>query len=407
MPNPIASLLQALKPDRSSLGIEITDAKIKMTHIRLYRGKAPLIHNYLSEPLPAGTVEEGRIKEPLKVIQTLQTMMTRLDSVPKHIHTVLPSQLVMVRFLKLPDINERDLGKLVDFEVKHQIHLPFEQPYYDFVKLNGSNHTAGPKRSSAGKANKKKNAQELEAAMKQAASAKEDNFGLGGGKSLFDEPEADDQPTQQLQQCDVMLVAAPQELINEYSEVLQSANIKLSSMEIKAFSLLRLFHSGLPLQEMKGAFLLVDVNETACDLSIFQGDQLKITRSVPLNFASNAAVTPAVDTSMLSNLDTLFAEFADPDIDFRNNCSELAHELERLMNFYRYTLNNRNQEFDGLLLSGDVERLTDIRDSLAERLTVDVRLFHSDELYGLHGGIRQLDPYYAVPLGLALRGSEV
>lgn len=132
--------LKALKPGQTSLGIEISDSTIKMSKLLLRNKTEPLIQMNLTEELPPQVIEEGRIKEPLRLIQTLQTMMERLDSKPRHIHLVFPSQLVMVRFLKLPDIPEKDLAKLVDFEIKHNIHLPFENPLYDFVKMNGTAH---------------------------------------------------------------------------------------------------------------------------------------------------------------------------------------------------------------------------------------------------------------------------
>src|SRR5690606_32798220 len=75
-----------------------------------------------------------------------------------------------------------------------------------------------------------------------------------------------------------------------------------------------------------------------------------------------------------------------------NGCNDLAHEIDRLMNFYRYTLNNREQTFDSVILSGEVNQLEKVKAFLAERLglpcelhparripTIDLSLHLSDE----------------------------
>jgi type IV pilus assembly protein PilM len=395
MRTPRGSIIKALKPGQTSLGIEISDSTIKMSKVLLRDKKELLIQTCLSEELPPHVMEEGRIKEPLRLIQTLQTMMARLDSKPKYVHLVFPSQLVMVRFLKLPDIPEKDLAKLVDFEIKHNIHLPFENPLYDFVKMNG---TAHKKRKALKKLKKEPEAPTGKDSFLEAAAGRED---LGGGKGLFDDFQEEEPKTDTALQCDVMLVAAPKEMMDQYLEVMDSAGIKLTSIEIKALSLFRLLQS-TSLIDLSDTFLLVDLNESAGDLSIFHGEELKITRSIPLNFAVKTDGTSEVEASA----DQLFAEFLDRDADFRNHCSDLAHELERLMNFYRYTLNNRNQEFAGAVISGDLKRMPEIVSYLTERLSIPVHLFQPNVLFGQNSAFSDVFSMYAVTLGLALRGAE-
>ncbi|KRE93174.1 hypothetical protein ASG89_06625 [Paenibacillus sp. Soil766] len=386
--------IKALKPGQTSLGIEISDSTIKMSKVLLRNKNEPLIQMNLTEELPPHVMEEGRIKEPLRLIQTLQTMMARLDSKPKHIHLVFPSQLVMVRFLKLPDIPEKDMAKLVDFEIKHNIHLPFENPLYDFVKMNG---TAHKKRKTVKKAKKESETPAEKDYFLEAAAGKED---LGRGKGLFEDFQEEESKEAIAMQCDVMLVAAPKEIMDQYLEVLDSAGIKLTSIEIKALSLLRLQQS-TSLTKLQDTFMIVDLNETAGDLSIFHGEELKITRSIPLIFAAKSQGNIDVKASA----DHLFSEFMDGDADFRSHCNDLAHELERLMNFYRYTLNNRNQEFAGVVISGDLKRMSEIVTFLTERLPIPVQMFQPTNTFGQNSALKDFS-MYAVTLGLALRGAD-
>ncbi|MGO4494345.1 type IV pilus biogenesis protein PilM [Paenibacillus sp. 2RAB27] len=389
------NIFKVLKPGQTSLGIEISDSTIKMSKVLIRKNNEPLIQMNIIEELPPHVMEEGRIKEPLRLIQTLQTMMTRLEAKPKRVHLVFPSQLVMVRFLKLPDIPEKDLAKLVDFEIKHNIHLPFENPLYDFVKMNG---TAHKKRKTANKLIKEADAPKGNDYILEAAAGKAD---LGGGKGLFDDFQEEESRADTAMQCDVMLVAAPKEMMDQYLEVLASAGIKLTSIEIKALSLFRLLQS-TSLTKLKDTYLIVDLNETTGDLSIFQGENLKITRSIPLSFSAK----PQGNTDVRTSADHLFSEFLDGDADFRNHCNDLAHELERLMNFYRYTLNNRNQEFAGVVISGDLKRMPEIVSFLTERLPIPVQLFQSASYFSRNSAFKDDLSMYAVTLGLALRGAE-
>lgn len=404
MLNFIASLVQWFTPGTSSLGLEITDSSIKLTELRLHKNKAPEITAYHIEKLPEKAVEDGRLIDPVTVTRTLQTLMARVNHKVKFVHMVLPSQSIMVRFLKFPDIPRKDLAKLIDFELKHHIHLPFDQPVYDFVKWNGGKGENSL--SSAKKPKKKVFYNKLPEARKddvfgQAAAAKQSGFDLRSVDDLFGESKlAEEGAPEEKTQCDVMLVAAPRELVNEYMSTLQAAGLKITSLEIKALSLYRLIEQ-TEFTDSRGTFLVLDINERLADVSIFHNGMLKITRTVPVSFVEKE------HSGKASEIDQLFAAFSDPDANFRSSCSDLAHELERLMNFYRYTLNNRSQEFSRMVLAGDVGRLNEIAQLLQERLQLEIQFFDAGQLHVQDLNFQELFPAYAVPIGLALRGNAI
>jgi Tfp pilus assembly PilM family ATPase len=178
---------------------------------------------------------------------------------------------------------------------------------------------------------------------------------------------------------DIVLIVTPKESIEQYMEVMQSAGLKLTSIEIKALSLYRLL-SSTDTMPQTGTYLVLDINASASDLSIFHNGQLKITRSVPFQFHSNT--------------------------DFSWLCNDFAHELERLMNFYRYSLNHRNEFFERVIITGDIDRLSEVVEYLKTRLTILVQLMRTDRNYGQHRSFSEQSPAYSVPLGLALRGRE-
>ncbi|WP_165452280.1 type IV pilus biogenesis protein PilM [Paenibacillus thalictri] len=395
-------------PDRYSIGIEITDHAVKTVEMELKSRRNPHILCYGSESLPLNCVDDGKIIEPYKVIQSIQTLFARLNIKSKRVHLVVPSQSIMVRFLKLPDIPLKDLRKLIDFEVKHNIHLPFENPVYDFVKLNGSER---PAKKSSKPPKKDSGAASLAEpdllGLREAASTS--NFGLDlKGINLFGEDTSAPEETPEAVQCDVMLVAGPKELIEQYLEIIRSAGLKPISMEFKALSLYRLMEK-TEFADPKATCLVVDINENVTDISIFHDCLLKITRTVPIHFKKPADPQQTSDTPIPPEEEvSLFSLFQsnDKESEFTASCSDLAHELERLMNFYRYTLNNRNQEFSRIVLSGDVVRLHDIEVYLRERLNMEVTVAYSPGIKTDDGLLEHAFPAMAVPIGLALRGRE-
>jgi type IV pilus assembly protein PilM len=404
------SILQLVRPVTRTLGIEITDSCIKAVEMTASSKSKPVLHGYETEYLPDQAVDDGRIKEIYSVITTVQTLVAKLNPKSKSVHMVVPSQSIMVRFLKFPDIPLKELQKLVDFEVKHNIHLPFDHPVYDFVKLNGTeegaakpkfNSKSAPKKLEAAKPSIKEDDEDW---LGQVAAGKQDSLGLGGSQDLLfgdnQKTEPVTSPMEKLQ-CDVMLVAAPRELIEEYSQIARAAGLKLKSLEIKALSLFRFIHDA-QITNSNGTFLVIDVNPRASDVSIFHESQLKITRNLPILFEEKKK---AVTQEEASSLDSMFAEFNSDFSATHNASNDLAHELERLLNFYRYTLNNRTQVFDRVLLSGDVDCLPELAKVLQEKLGIEVVLIATAQITNAAAPKNLLYSVYSVAIGLALRGN--
>jgi type IV pilus assembly protein PilM len=373
-----------------TLGIEITDDALKIVQMGI-RKKKPYHFKEMIEKLPDQIVENGRVTNPDFIQKTIVRLLKQMKPKTRKAHMILPSQSVMVRFLKLPDLPINELRKVVDFEVKNNIHLPFDQPHYDFVKL--AKHETPIQELKINN--------EFKMGLNEAAAASDDSSSLDMFNEFKDDTKQNPEQKQvdQKKLCDVMLVAAPYELIQDYVLMFKSAKLKLMSIEIKAFSLYRVvetFHV-VPKDQ---TILIVDINRNVSDLSIFDKGQLKITRTVPLDF------TPE-EKSDEDNVE-LFSQFQQSSGgQFNNTCSDLSHELERLMNFYKYTLNNRSKDFDHIIVSGDVEKLTDIIEFLKNRMSPQVSLLNTNDQKIWIPAKTERIASLAVPIGLSLRGKQV
>ncbi|SDC46858.1 Tfp pilus assembly protein, ATPase PilM [Paenibacillus sp. UNCCL117] len=392
----IQRLRHWITPASSYLGIEFTDSAVKLTELTIKKGAPPCITSCVLEPLPKHAIQDGKIVEPQEVVRTLQTAKARLSKRANRANICLPSQNVMVRFMKFPDIPLKELRQVIDFEIKHTIHLPFEDPVYDFVKLTGHNNQRSPvkllKREAAA-------TKQMTVAGREAAASAEGLFGSKNHDPFADlDKQSQDKPEEEL--CDVMLVAVPRAMVEEYMALFKQAGIRLGSIEIKAMSLFRCLQTER--EQPQGTFLLIDVNETICDVNVFADSQLKISRNVQVAFGEEPSKEPQEDS---------FSWLSDPadsgDSGFHHACSELAHELERLINFYKYTLNNRNEEFLVLYIAGDVKRLDEIAEYLQNRLSLKAaKLIVQADWDRPLRSIKLAPEAFAASIGLALRGAD-
>jgi len=389
MSKPGFSIFRLIKPNRYALGIEISDYAVKLAEICIPKRGQPVLTQSAVERLPEGAVTDGRIRERDEVLFALRKIVSRSRLRTRRAHVLLPGTLVTVRFMKMPDLPEADLRKVIDFEIRHNMHLPFDHPVYDFVKLSGSDHPPRKKKQIKRKPKQTVPSGQTAQGMVEAAAALEPAFGARAIFAENDRPEAEDAP-----QCDILLAAAPREQAIEYAEMIREAGLNIRSLEIKPFSLRRLL-AGTQDFPAGGAVIVADVGENAADLSIFYGHALQITRNIPVNFGAREEIGGDIALSPF--------DMSDPDYSFRAAAFELADEIERLMNFYRYSLNHREHEFGCVLLAGDAPRLSEIGSLLAERLTPEVRMIEPRVVSSPLPQFDRLFPALAVPIGLALR----
>ncbi|WP_419873950.1 type IV pilus biogenesis protein PilM [Candidatus Pristimantibacillus sp. PTI5] len=343
------SILRRLANGHQTLGIEITDNQVKICEIQQKGKKDIRLLNYAAVPIPAGIVDDGKVIDKEKLQAVVKSALDSKRFGTKYAHFAIPSQTAMVRSIKLPDIANAELKKLVQFEMKNNLSMAFDDPSYDFIKLPRTE--ADPKDAQAEGANL----------------------------------------------CEVLVVAAPTSILQDYVDVFEQLNLIPCSIEIKSFSLLRLIEEGL--LETDGINLIVNVNELNADITIIEDGHFKITRNVEVSFKTYVNDPAAEKNAWLDN-------FASPEQTYLNAAQDLIAELERLMNFFYYNLNKGERTFSRIWLSGDVPEIGKLAALMDDSLTPPVSLFHWEQLPVAESSEVWSIPTYAVPLGLALRGKD-
>lgn len=338
------------------LGLELTDRHLKLCELETDGSEVRAV--YCTEvELPEGTMSDGRMMNQEALEQALGKLLLHYPWSGRQVHFAIPSQMVMMKTLKLPDLPDKQLEKLLSYELTQTVSLPFESPHYDYYRVGTVE------------------------ADEEAAAADEMNNAASPTKL-----------------CEVAVIAAPMALLEQYIGILTRAGLQPASFEVKSFSLARLTSIGMNGGFDGGSCILMDVNAVNCELTLVDEGVIRITRNVEIQFER-----PKSENQQLGGLFAV-GGLMDAEHHFDNACQDIIAELERLLNFYRYKLNRRNREFDRLVVSGSLERMDHLLEALSSRMSRQVvqagwgMLKVSDQREAVNVSA------YAVPIGLALRG---
>ncbi|MEW9699791.1 type IV pilus biogenesis protein PilM [Paenibacillus sp. SI8] len=346
--NMLRKLVAHGRGNKSYIGIEFTDYSYKWAEVASQQTSPPRVLGYGTEIIQPGCIQNGRIVDQRPVLQSLQKLVSEKKVKTNEVHFVVPSALSMLRFLKFPDLPDKELGKLVQFEINNHLHFPFARPFYDFVNLNGTASTVSSSKSS----------------------------------SIDNENDAN--------LIDVMLAAVEGNVVEAYTELLTSAKLRPISAEIKALSLYRLMNAAYA-EEMPETLLAVDITENNADLIIIHQGKLQLARNVPIR----ALTRLSEDVRLQPKKE-----------DLEHHYEELVDEMDRLIKFYRYTLNHRDHEVSCVYVSGDIRDRKVLQRVLSEQIQTEFRMV-SNQLFISEPGLESYFPMLTVSLGAAMRGGAL
>lgn len=368
--------ITAKRKAHRSLGLEVTDRMMKLCELHENRKRELKLAHYDICELPEGTIIDGRIKNREEFQRALSELLQIRDRKTNSVYVTIPSSLVMARTLQLPDIGVSELRKVVQYEMKNNLQVAFENPYYDFVKLPhiASDHP-----------DKEDELPDFVEGKTKADSSTEEN----GSTKL----------------SNVLVVAAPMSELNQYVEAMHAVKLKPASIEISSMSLLRLFET-LSLGQL-GLHMIVNISRYASEITIIEDGVFRMTRQIEVEIPRKGAAIEADQGSQQVDGLAWFDQFADPEQHFYQSVRELIGEIERIIDFYYYTIvNQRGQVFRRIWVAGELEELDEIIDQMRQQYSVEVALLEWKDLM-----VEELEQgwstcRYAVPLGLALRGGE-
>ncbi|ADU31341.1 type IV pilus biogenesis protein PilM [Evansella cellulosilytica] len=186
----------------------------------------------------------------------------------------------------------------------------------------------------------------------------------------------------------ILFFATPELLIKDYAKRLESVKLKPIAADISGLSLYRFFQQNSEAGD-RDHFLFIEWDVTSINLSIFHDDIPVFMRHIPQILEETDW-----DVKIGEDHTTLVCK---NDVKIDGEISDHILEVERVLNFYKYSMNQGQKEITNIVLTGDHPKLaTLIKDRLAEINTNSSLKVIEDLQVELH-------PHYILPLSLCLK----
>ncbi len=325
------------------MGISIEDEGIR--YIEASKNKDGVrVHRAGMIPLDKGLIEGGKIlnQEAVELQLALANKEHRIGG--RKVSLAVPSSFVVIRKLQIPPLPDREVRGLIEVELESSIHLPFSRPYFDYHKLG----------------------------------------------TVETDPEEGPQDH-------YLVIAAPGDLIDQYVSLLKQIDLHTVAVDIEPLALYRVLAVGGT--SLPQNFMLVQMGLHSINVGIFQQDIPEFMRNIPLDLGNYAAASDEKSLSTASLYRVLrernaFVSFSD----------DLSRELERVINFYQFSLKNDGTRIETVYFTGDLPQMEEMLHVLRERLPqFHIHLLPLEHISRDPASQWELQAY-TVALGLSLRG---
>lgn len=158
----------------------------------------------------------------------------------------------------------------------------------------------------------------------------------------------------------ILLVAAPGAIIQSYIDLLEAVKLEPIAADISPLSLYRLYYNAD--QAVRDDHIMIlNMDEQLMTISIFHNDVLIFMR--PVSIVKEMSLEDVMEESASTVLSL-----------FENTFKE----IEKVLSFYQYSLNQGNASVNKVLICGDHTHMQQAKNHLTERLQMNVEVLISD-----------------------------
>ncbi|WP_096153183.1 MULTISPECIES: type IV pilus biogenesis protein PilM [Bacillus] len=192
------------------------------------------------------------------------------------------------------------------------------------------------------------------------------------------------------EKTEVILFASPEDMVMEYASLLEENKMVPIAADISPLCLYRFYHHFGNVNEGDN-LLFIQFDLSSITLSIFKDNVPLFVRTVNLTQETKVWEVTRTNSSI---------EWTGDIVQFNVFLEDFITEIQRVMNFFRYSLNQGDQEVNKLVLFGDHPNLPLVESKLTERInatisTVENEVKTQDQ--------EVVDARYYYGLGLALK----
>ncbi|MDE3839776.1 pilus assembly protein PilM [Bacillus methanolicus] len=288
--------------NKRTVNLIMKDYVIRFTELK--QAHPPVVSRWGERILPPGLIKGGKIQDFEMLESILEECIADWKIARRPIRFLVPDQFVVIRKISIPsDIKDDEIKGYLYMELGTSIHLPFDDPVFDYFPINRSDK----------------------------------------------------------EKRDLLLFAAPENIVTDYANLFENVKLKPVTADISCLALYRLyFEQGNRSQDEN--LMMVQIDLQAVNISIFEGYIPVFMRHLPMD----------IDISKWDHYSS-----GDKEYSYRGDRSEVLNpfediykEAERVMNFYRYTLNQGNRQITKILIDGDHPWIHDVFDEINERFDI-------------------------------------
>lgn len=292
--------------------------------------------------LPAGMIERGRIKDELEFYDFMRTLVNELKIRNRKVRFYVPNSLVIMRQVEIPaNLQGREIKEHLMLEIGGGLHLPFENPIFDVHMIPNEHHES----------------------------------------------------TNEKQQG--ILFAVPEDEVMKYTEIFVDVSLKPIAADVQALGIYRYYYH-MAQDDDNNVYLMFELNLTSTNISIFHQHQIEFLRFQHLDIEANQW------TAMETEQEKLNWIYQGNQPQLMGTIEDQIRELDRIMNFYRYSLHRGEKVVTHIVLAGDYPQLEEVKQMIASEYNIPITLLSG---YLSKEQDEKLGTAFVPSLGLALKGA--
>lgn len=285
--------------------------------------------------LQSGFIRDGKIIDHENVEAVLEECVDEWKLKNRAVNFIIPDSTVLFRKLLIPnEIPNDEIKGYLYFEIGTTIHLPFEDPIFDYYLLG----------------------------------------------------QKDDKK-------EILLFGAPELVVNDYVELLEDVKLRPNVADISALSTYRLYHH-LDMAFREEHLLLLQISIGSISLSIFHEQKPVFMRHIHVSSDDGLWSTKINDEDEFS----IVCEDVEK---MKGNLQDNLMEIERVINFYKFSINQGKAEITKTFITGDHPYLSLIKQQLDEMTGIPSDTFNENTFETSKGDL--IPSSFYLPLSLVLK----
>lgn len=349
-------MLGLFKKDKDLVGIDIGSSSIKL--VQLWKNKDGYqLLNIGIVPLPPEAIVDNSLMDTASVVEAIKELVASRGVKTKEAACSISGNSVIIRKILLPMMTSDELEEQIGWEAEQYIPFDIKDVHLDFQIL---------------------------------------------GQDSLD-------PSK----MNVLLVASKKDIINDYVSVFAEAGLKLSVMDVDAFSVQNAAELNGITNLPDGVLALVNIGASVMNINIVKGDISLFTRDVQMGgnlYTEEIQKQLGATAQEAETMKMLASEMVkQPLNDVMSRVNDtLSQEVRRSIDFYNSTAANEDRIVK-CLVSGGCCKTYGLLDSLKVKLGIDIDIFNPLAMVKYNDKdfdpeyIQEIAPLMAVGVGLAIR----